>query len=250
MMDYLLSQASRPILTRLARQRTLCAFDFDGTLSPIVEHPDQAGMRDRTRNLLGSLAARYPCIIVSGRARKDVLGKLGGVKMARVIGNHGAEAEAITRKSRRMRQRWRAALELDLGLVPGVWVEDKGLSLAVHYRQATRKAEVRRRILAASRNLKHVRVFGGKQVVNLAVEGAPHKGEALAAERDRLGCNWVLYVGDDENDEDAFALDGNIVAVRIGRKQRSRARYYLRAQAEVDKLLELLVLLRKPAAPK
>jgi len=35
-------------------------------------------------------------------------------------------------------------------------------------------------------------------VVNLVVDGAPNKGDALAAERDRLGCNWVLYVGDDE----------------------------------------------------
>ena len=86
--------------------------------------------------------------------------------------------------------------------------------------------------------------------MNLVVDRAPDKGEALAAERDRLGSNWVLYVGDDDNDEDAFALDGNIVGVRIGRKQRSRARYYLRAQPEIDKLLELLVLLRAPAQPR
>jgi trehalose-6-phosphatase len=102
------------------------------------------------------------------------------------------------------------------------------------------KAGARRRILAAARNLDQVRVVGGKQVVNRA----PDKGEALAAERDRLRCNWVLYVGDDENDEDAFALDGNIVPVRIGRKQRSHARYYLRTRAEIDQLLELLVSAR------
>jgi trehalose 6-phosphate phosphatase len=123
-----------------------------------------------------------------------------------------------------------------------VWVEDKGLSLAVHYRQSSQKAEARRKILAATRCLEDVRVFGGKQVVNLIVDRASHKGEALAAERNRLGCDWVLYAGDDENDEDAFALDGNIVPVRIGRKLRSHARYYLRSQAEIDKLLELLAL--------
>ena len=150
---------------------------------------------------------------------------------------------------RRRVAQWKASLELELGALPGVWVEDKGLSLAVHYRQSPQKAEARRRILAATRNLKQVRVFGGKQVVNLVLDRAPNKGEALAAERDRLGCNWVLYVGDDENDEDAFALDGNIVPVRIGRKQRSHARYYLRTQAEIDKLLELLVRMRKPVAP-
>ncbi|MGP8247617.1 MAG: trehalose-phosphatase [Bryobacteraceae bacterium] len=244
-MKYLLSLASRPVVTRLAQERTLCAFDFDGTLSPIADRPDRAGMRVRTRNLLRRLAALYPCVIISGRARADVLGKLSGVNVARVIGNHGAEAEA-TRKSHRRVERWKAVLELELGPMPGLWVEDKGYSLAVHYRQSTQKAEARRRILAATRSLKRVRVFGGKQVVNLVADEAPHKGDALAAERDRLGCNWVLYVGDDENDENAFALGGNIVPVRIGRKQRSHARYYLRTQAEIDELLDLLVRLRKP----
>jgi trehalose 6-phosphate phosphatase len=248
-MQYFLSRASRAILARLAQERTLCAFDFDGTLSPIVEHPDQAGMRDQTRILLGRLAALYPCVVASGRSRADVLGRLGGVKVARVIGNHGAETEATVQKPHRRVEQWKSSLELDLGTLPGLWVEDKGFSLAVHYRQSPQKAEVRRRILAATRKLDQVRVFGGKQVVNLVVDRARDKGEALAAERDRLGCNWVLYLGDDQNDEDAFAMDGNVVPVRIGRKQRSHARYYLRTQAEIDKLLELLVLLRAPVGP-
>ena len=247
-MQYLLSRASRSVLTRLAHEKTLCAFDFDGTLSPIVAHPYGARVRGRTLSLLGRLAALYPCVIVSGRARADLLGRLSGVKVARLIGNHGAETELTTRKSLRRIQQWKTSLELELGLFPGLWVEDKGLSLAVHYRQSPRKAEARRRILKVARSLERARVFGGKQVVNLAVDGAPHKGEALAAERDRLGCNWVLYVGDDENDEDAFALDGNVVPVRIGRKRLSHAGYYLRTQAEIDKLLELLCCMRPSGA--
>jgi trehalose 6-phosphate phosphatase len=247
-MRYLLSRNSRSILTRLARERTLCAFDFDGTLAPIVEHPDQAGMRVRTRNLLGRLTALYPCVIVSGRARADVLGKLNGVNVARVIGNHGAETEAGTRSSREPVRRWKTALERQLGSLPGLWMEDKGISLALHYRQSPHKVQARRLVLAAARELTDARVFGGKQVVNLVPIGAPHKGDALAAERDRLGCNWVLYVGDDDNDEDAFALEGNIVSVRVGRKQKSHASYYLRTQSEVDELITLLVGPQKPAA--
>ena len=247
-MRYLLSRNSRSILTRLAQEPTLCAFDFDGTLSPIVERPDQAGMRARTRNLLGQLAALYPCVIVSGRARADVLSKLGAVNVARVIGNHGAETGAPTRSSRQRVGRWKEALEREIGPFPGVWMEDKGVSLAIHYRQSPHKAEARRMVLASARTLPDVRVFGGKQVVNLVPIGAPHKGDALAAERVRLGCKWILFVGDDENDEDAFALAGNIVPVRIGRKQRSHARYYLRTQSEVDELIALLVRLQKPAA--
>jgi trehalose 6-phosphate phosphatase len=242
-MRYLLSRESRSVVTRLARERTLCAFDFDGTLSPIVEHPDRAAMRVRTRTLLHSLAAIYPCIVVSGRARADVMRKLRGAGVSRIIGNHGAETD--TTPSPRKVQRWKAVLTHELGVLPGLWVEDKGLSLAVHYRQSKNKTEIRRAIIDVARNLKDVRVFGGKQVVNLVVDKSPDKGDALAAERARLGCDWILYVGDDENDEDAFALSGNIVPVRIGKKPRSHARFYLRRQGEIDELLELLVTLRQ-----
>jgi trehalose 6-phosphate phosphatase len=247
-MKYLLSKASLSVVKRLAQERTLCAFDFDGTLSPIVEHPDRAGMRVRTRNLLHRLSLLYPCIIVSGRARADVLCKLHGVNVARVIGNHGAETETA-QDSRHRAARWKTILELEIGPIPGMWMEDKGLSLAVHYRQSAQKAETRRQILAATRKLKHVQVFGGKQVVNVVMDGAPDKGDALAAERDRMGCNWALYVGDDENDEQAFALGGNVVSVRIGRKLRSHAHYYLRSQTEIDGLLDSLVRLREPVVP-
>jgi trehalose 6-phosphate phosphatase len=122
-----------------------------------------------------------------------------------------------------------------------VWVENKGLSLAVHYRQSPDGDDAERRILAATGKLEGVRVFGGKKVVNLLLEDTADKGRALAAERHRLGCDWVLYVGDDENDEAAFALNGNVVGVRVGRKESSHARYYLRDQTEIESLLRILV---------
>lgn len=239
-MQYLLSPACRPILRRLANQRTLCAFDFDGTLAPIVDHPEDAAMREPTHRLLGRLSELFPCVILSGRARADLLKKLEGLCLARVIGGHGSEPEAIARRRQGRIQKWRVAIEKQLGSTKGIWVEDKGFSLAVHYRQYPQKAEARRRILEATQNLDHVRIFGGKQVVNLVEEGAPHKGMALAAERDRLMCDWAIFVGDDQNDEDAFAMEGNIVPVRVGKKKTSHARYYLKTQSEIDKLLELM----------
>ena len=240
-MRYLLSRASRPILTQLSLERALCAFDFDGTLAPIAERPDQAVMRGRTRRLLARLAAIYPCIVLSGRARADVLSKLGGVRVERVIGNHGAEGVGTRLRTRRRIEGWKRALAPLIASLPELWVEDKGLSLAIHYRQSPRKPAARRRILDACRKLEGVHVLGGKQVVNLVVSGSRDKGGALAYERDRLRCNWVLFVGDDENDEGAFALAGNTVAVRVGRKLHSRAAYFLRSQAEIDELLALLV---------
>jgi trehalose 6-phosphate phosphatase len=234
------------MVTRLAQERTLCAFDFDGTLAPIAGHPEAARMRKRTRDLLCRVAAFYPCIVVSGRDRADILEKLGCLNVAGVLGNHGAES-GKTLAPRRHVKRWKAALEPEIETMPGTWIEEKAFSLAIHYRQAPQKAATRRRIVAAAKKLDDVRVFGGKQVVNVVEKLALHKGDALVAERDRLKCNWVLYFGDDENDEDAFALKGNIVPVRIGRKQRTHARYYLRTQTEIDELLELLARLRESA---
>ena len=235
---------SRPVLTRLGREQTLCAFDFDGTLAPIVVNPAESRMRREVRCLLAQVAERYPCIVISGRARADLLEKLGEVHVERVIGNHGAETEQTGKGSRRHVRQWKSALASSLRSIPGLWVEDKGLSLSIHYRQCPRKLEARRRIYQVVRTLPHVRIFGGKQVVNLVEAGAPHKGDVLAGERDRLACNWVLYVGDDVNDEDAFELTGNVVSVRIGRKRMSHADYYLRSQSEIRRLLELLCRMR------
>ena len=242
-MRYLLSKTSLPVVKRLAEERTLCAFDFDGTLAPIVDHPNLARMRGPTRRLLKRVASLYPCIVVSGRNRKDMCGKLCGIPLAGVFGNHGAETGGSHHEDRRI-EHWKAALQAELGNLPGVWVEDKGSSLAVHYRQSTRPAQSRRRISEAIAKLNEARTFGGKKVINLVANGAPTKGDAVAAERDRLHCNWVLYVGDDENDEDAFAMKGNLVAVRIGRKKHTHAGYYLQSQAEIDELLKWMARLR------
>jgi trehalose 6-phosphate phosphatase len=245
-MRYLFSPSCRPILLQLSQARTLCAFDFDGTLAPIVVHPESARLRVRTRHLLERAAALYPCVVVSGRARADVLAKLGDLRLSRVIGNHGAETGG-RRTPRKNTRNWKAVLSRSLAAASGVWIEDKGASLAIHYRQSPRKTEARKRILEAAKGLPGARVLGGKQVVNIVSDKAPHKGDAILAERNRLGCGLVLYVGDDDNDEDAFAAGENVIPVRVGAKRGSHALYYLRSQKEIDTLLERLIELRRSA---
>jgi trehalose 6-phosphate phosphatase len=129
-------------------------------------------------------------------------------------------------------------------------IEDKGLSLAVHYRRSRQKKKARARLLAAAARLRDVRLVGGKQVLNLLPAEAPHKGLALERARARLRCDTALYVGDDETDEDVFALDqpGQLLTIRVGRKTSSSADYYVRTQAEVDRLLRVLLALRPRAA--
>ena len=148
---------------------------------------------------------------------------------------------------RRDVRRWRPVLEEHLGALGGVKIEDKLFSVAVHYRQSREKRRARAAILDAAASLGAVRVVRGKQVVNILPEGAPHKGMALESARARRGCDTALYVGDDETDEDVFALDqpGQLLSIRVGRKNGSQAVYYIRSQREIDTLLRHLLEMRQ-----
>ena len=251
-MRHILAQSQRAVLEQLSWSNVLLGFDFDGTLCPIVRDPEQAELRPSTRRLLGELARAYPVVVISGRALSDVRARLVGLDLAGVIGNHGLEPGHATRALERTVERWRAVLEAELDGCPGVVIEDKHYSIAVHYRRSRNKRLARARIAAALAELRDVRVVGGKQVVNLLPPGAPHKGVALERERARLGCDTALFVGDDETDEDVFALErpGRLVSVRVGAAHGSQASYCLTSQDEIDELLRALIDLRRDAVTR
>lgn len=239
----ILARANRPVLRRYAASRVLLAFDFDGTLAPIVARPERSAMRRSTRVLLEGVAALYPCVVISGRARDDVGRRVAGIGAVEVIGNHGIEPWQASARQRREVERWLPLLSTRLSALPGVEIENKGYSVAVHYRRARRKPQAREAVNEAAAALGGARLVRGKQVVNLIPAGAPDKGAALEEARARCGCDTALYVGDDETDEDVFALDqpGRLLSIRVGRRAGSLAPYYLRRQAEIDRLLELLL---------
>jgi trehalose 6-phosphate phosphatase len=246
-MNDVLSRKGRRALEELALSNVLLGFDYDGTLAPIVARPEQARMRRSTRTLLAEVGRRYPCAVVSGRARDDVARLLEPLPLLSIVGNHGIEWEnAPPRVSRPAIVRWRRQLEAACAGLEGVRIEDKTWSLAVHWRGAARKSAARARVLAAAMALSGARVVLGKDVVNLVHPGAAHKGAALVEIRRRLGCDTAIYVGDDDTDEDVFALDapGRLLAVRVGRSRRSHAQFYLADQARIDRLLEALLAFR------
>lgn len=246
-MKDILSRAGRETLQQFAWSNVLVAFDYDGTLAPIVRDPDEAAMRAATRRLLGEVAALYPCIVVSGRARPDALRWLRGIRLQQVVGNHGIEPWQASRPLVEEVKRWAPLLSRRLSPLKGVRIENKTYSVAVHYRHSREKRKARAAILEAAATLGSIRLIGGKQVVNILPEGAPHKGMALERERDRLRRDTAIYVGDDETDEDVFGLDqpGRLLTVRVGPKRASQASYYVKSQAAVDQLLAALVSLRQ-----
>lgn len=242
----ILARAQRGTLARFTRSNVLLGFDYDGTLAPITADPACATMRRSTHDLLNRLARIYPCVIISGRSRHDVLRLLEDAGVAQVVGNHGIEPHRPAAEYRTLVRRWRAALRQRLQGLPGVTVEDKGLSISVHYRSSPRKMSSRNAVLRATAGLPRARVFGGKDVVNVVPRRAPHKGTALETERLRLGCVKAIYVGDDETDEDVFSLrhPERFLTIRVGRKRRSRAGHCIRSQAHIDGLLQALLTLR------
>ena len=245
-MERILSDAHRERLAQVATSNVLLAFDFDGTLAPIVREPAQAAMRPRTRSRLRAVARLYPCVVISGRSRADVTKRVAGLGIAEVIGNHGAESATASAGVRTRVSRWDQLLRKALAAYPGVWVENKRFSVAVHYRQARQRRAAHAAILDAVARLQGARIVGGKQVVNVVAVDAPHKGTALQHARARLGCDTAIYVGDDDTDEDVFALDepGDLLTVRVGFDRASQARWYVRNQGEVDDLLRVLAELR------
>jgi trehalose 6-phosphate phosphatase len=244
---HLFTRANQEILEQFAWSNVLLAFDYDGTLAPLVGERSRAGMRVPTLRLLRRASALYPCVVVSGRARADVLGRLHRIKICSVIGNHGAQPSPEGAAVRRRVRQWMPVLKARLSGRQGVEIEDKRFSVAVHYRHAKNRRAALELITATGRLLTDVRVVGGTLVVNFLVAGAPHKGLALERERAQFGCNTAIYVGDDETDEDVFRLSrpGQLLSIRIGRKQTSAAPYYIRDQSEIDRLLEALIAIRE-----
>jgi trehalose 6-phosphate phosphatase len=242
-MRYLLAPAHRPVVEQFAWSNVLLAFDYDGTLAPIVDDPAAAQMRPSTRQLLERLAGRYPCAVISGRARHDALLWLEGIHLVNVVGNHGLEPWKAPERFERQVAGWRARLQAELAPLAGVEIEDKRFSLAIHYRKSRSKRRALAAIEAAVVTLGDVRTIGGKQVVNVLPPEAPHKGLALERIRVEQGCDTAIYVGDDETDEDVFALDrpGQLLSVRVGASRRSQAAYFIRDQGEIDVLLEILL---------
>jgi trehalose-phosphatase len=102
--------------------------------------------------------------------------------------------------------------------VPGVLIETKSASVAIHVRQADRRdaASVTDAVLAGPATWDGVHVLKGKEVVELAVL-APDKGAALARLRTQSSAEAVVYVGDDVTDEAAFAALGETdVGIKVG----------------------------------
>lgn len=244
-MTYLFSETGRARLRAFVDRSTLFAFDLDGTLAPLVADPTQINIPSDIRERLISLNRVAPVAIITGRGRADAERHLG-FNPGFLAGNHGAEGlpgrEEQEAEFYRLGRQWRASLEK---LLPdfagsGIFLEDKGTTLSLHYRQAVDPDAAREEIVRAIMRLEPLpRRVGGKYVENVVPGDAPHKGEALLKIMEQAGCRRALYVGDDVTDEDVFGLqDDRIFGIRVGCEASSGADYCLPDVKEMAVLLD------------
>jgi len=247
-MQHLFTPDGEAALAAVLRLRPLVALDFDGTLAPIVARPEDARISQAVGQRLRQLALRLPVAIVTGRTVADVRERLG-FEPQFVIGNHGAEDSgnpAGTARRIAALAPLRAALQAhaDELAAAGVMLEDKGLSIALHYRLSRERARAQvliETLLAPLRPA--LRIFGGKMVVNAMAPDAPDKGAAMLSLVARCGAAAALFAGDDVNDESVFiAAPAHWLTLRIGRDDPgSRARFGIDSQQEVALLLERML---------
>ena len=247
-----------------AADHVLLACDFDGTLSPIVPRPEDAYILPACAEALRELSElpTFDVAIVSGRALADVRERVG-LKSAIYSGNHGMEIQGpglviedeVTERSRRVMRELRQALEPVVGQVRGAFVEDKAISLSVHYRMTPDELEqeIQERVLEATADAVakgDVIVVQGKKVLDIRPAAARDKGAALRFVMEALAkgtgdeSRLAIYVGDDTTDEDAFREVNRTggVSVLAGPAERATAaQYRVESPEDVAEFLKRLV---------
>jgi trehalose 6-phosphate phosphatase len=258
--DDAFAHVSRWRARREAAGRLLVALDFDGTIAPIVLDPAEAEMLPGARAAIDALSQRRDTEIafISGRSLQDLQIRCGYGE-AYYAGNHGIEIQgpqiemlhpqALACKDEV--QRFGAALRPGLAEAPGVYLEDKHLSLSVHYRNVEAEAE-RRRIVSlieakfAELGSDSIRLTYGKRVVEVRPDIEWNKGQALTFLKAELSARYgaempVVFIGDDQTDEDGFkALAGDGTVRVADRPCETAAATFVRTTQDVVRLLEEL----------
>ncbi|MFA6384484.1 MAG: trehalose-phosphatase [Candidatus Omnitrophota bacterium] len=253
------------IKKKLGDKRVLFFFDYDGTLTPIAQTPRQAVIPKATKELLRKLSKEPDCkvAIISGRSLKDIK-HIVGLKDVIYAGNHGFEIAGpkirfsipVPLSSQSVIRDIAGKFLNRLSGIKGVFIEDKGLTLSVHYRLVGIKdIPVFDRIFSdvtgpyAARG--KIRVNYGKKVYEIKPPVKWDKGRVvlwlLAGQKCISGRKNVfpVYAGDDITDEDAFeALKKKGLTVFVGRPGISKADFYLKNTADVSKFLRLILNLR------
>lgn len=230
--------------------------DYDGTLTPIVEHPDLAVLPARARWLLSCLARQQGLSvgIVSGRSLENLM-RMVQVEGVILAGNSGLEiamgdrtivqAEAVA--SRTLLAEVVGELRQLVQAFPRAWVEDKKLGATLHFRQVA--AELRPQLLEVSRALldarkDQLRIVPGPLALEITPVPGWNKGSAVELILEQMTAEtFPFYAGESDNDLEAFQFVAGRggLTVGVGSEAPPQARYTVPTpDALIDLLAQLL----------
>lgn len=238
------------ILARLREARKVAfLLDCDGTLVPLKRHPSEVRVPPQVKEVLGRLVGNPNMFvaIVSGRRVRDLKALLN-VKGLNYVGLQGAESARgnaqVARASIAALRAAKRAAARNLLPWPGIWVEDKGLTFSIHYRQAKPAARnaasgALAKLLARSGGALHV--LNGSRVWEVLPKEVEGKSSAvLGILKDLPPGTPAIYIGDDGTDELAFKALAGQTTVRVGHDRATHARYYVRTPSDVVRFLSRL----------
>lgn len=263
-MKYLFSHWNK-LKNRLSDKSILLFLDYDGTLTPIAETPEKAVISREAKDLLNRLSKKSYCsvAIISGRSLSDIK-TIVGIKDIIYAGNHGLEIEGpkikfespVSLRYKRILEHIKDDLQLKLSAIKGVFVEDKGLSLSIHYRLANRSQMPKIKTILYEETILYtvrdkIKIKLGKKVFEIRPAVEWDKGRVvlwlLARWEFSLKGKDILpvYLGDDVADEDAFkVLKKKGLTVFVGELGSSNADYYVKDPEEVTRFLRLILDLK------
>lgn len=214
------------LFAKFKGKRIVVFLDYDGTLTPIVNNPDEAELSESTRVVLKEVASMFPTAIVSGRGLQKVLDfvKIGHICYA---GSHGMDIagpvegpwcrEGIRHRPAEqfedMMTDVASALEERMVDIPGATVENNKFCVTAHYRNCgpQNQCKVLDAVEEVVRDREGVKVTSGKKVLEIRPDLHWDKGRALLYLLSALSLDLdpdviPVYIGDDTTDEDAFKV--------------------------------------------
>ncbi len=240
--------------------KELCLFlEYDGILVPIIDSPDQAVPNEEVRSLLKDLASLQSChiYIISGRTVRNIkdMVALNGIGY---VGNHGLEIdnERMIIKGPYFEGTKKAFLDLKkkinkvIDVFPGSYLEDKGITLSIHYRlvgpgQQVDFCQQVQEIFKPYSFRGDVVVDYGKKAVDIKPPLDWDKGQTVLwildefrqKEHHQLA---AVFIGDDQGEENVFrSLKGKVMIVKVGR-EKTIADYFVPEQRKVTDVLRLI----------
>ncbi len=236
---------------RQARKR-LILLDYDGTLEPIVQLPEEAKPTRRTKAALRRLSAQPQnhVAVISGRSRKNLEAWLGDLPIT-LVAEHGGfirlHGYKKWKKTNQNSLHWEhdvlRLLKEYTTLTPGSFIEQKEWSIAWHYRHASpyyaqKHLVILKKLLRPIARREQLEIRENKKVLevhHLDISKGHITQEWLLGDED-----FLLAIGDDSTDEDMFsALPTYAYTIKVGRGN-STAQYRLKNVAEVHELLRRL----------